>query len=632
MASVIHVFVTFLVVYSIYAKANDVSSFLNDIDKKLCKDLSNNANVYFNDVITSNNIKCVQDGLRYDELRPLYDVRFNERPTFIFECFTYNDVKIVFDYAFKNDIKFRIRSGGHNSAGYSICNNCFSIDVRRLRIVQIDQTVPSARFGVGWNVKQLALRLETDTSTKYWLPFGLNNVGVGGHIQGGGWGLGIKQFGLVTDSLLEVKILIVDDKEKGNGKGKGKSKGQSVSKIVTASLTENPDLFYCIRGVVAPSCGIVLEYTAKIYPQEGFNFGRRSNNYVLPPPAILQQFGINENDLIKGIVNEIVLPELIEEDYLSIVSLFRAPIAVGSSMAIRMTRIYSNYTSIDDIEASYAELDALLATKYLATKLDISISFFGSYTETVCTNDYTSGAATFDDSIPITGDINQCRDPAFLEVSTTNASLDGRTWMYDSFEEFATLLLDTEFGMDYIIQRTFDPICDTALSCGFFFTSWGGKLNNPQVINKTAFPHRNSIFDFNILTRRSNPLIPNPDQWVSDVFTRINNNNLTTRRVYANYIAEELTESEYLEYYYGNNLNTLINSKCKFDPCNVFTNQQGLPTDSCICDSTQNNNNNNNGAQTQETKHSNNIVIANNVRHYNVLYILYLVILIVFLS
>ena len=200
----IKVFVIFLVICAVYAKANDVSSFLNDIDKKLCKHLSNNANVYFNDAITSNNIKCVKAGLGYDELRPLYDVRFKERPTFIFECFSYNDVKIVFDYAFKNDIKFRIRSGGHNLAGYSICNNCFSIDVRRLRIVEIDETVPSgmllcilspnafkwnllfatARFGVGWNVKQLALRLETDTSTKYWLPFGLNNVGVGGHIQG----------------------------------------------------------------------------------------------------------------------------------------------------------------------------------------------------------------------------------------------------------------------------------------------------------------------------------------------------------------------------------------------------------------------------------------------------------------
>ena len=133
----------FWIMYGTWVNAGDVLSFLNDIDKKLCKDLSNNANVYFNDAITSNNIKCVQDGLRYDELRPLYDVRFNERPTFIFECFTYNDVKIVFDYAFKNDIKFRIRSGGHSIAGYSICNNCFSIDVRRLRIVEIDETVPS---------------------------------------------------------------------------------------------------------------------------------------------------------------------------------------------------------------------------------------------------------------------------------------------------------------------------------------------------------------------------------------------------------------------------------------------------------------------------------------------------------
>ena len=136
-------FGTFFIIFGIYVVTGNVSSFLNDIDKKLCKKLSNNANVYFNDTITSNKIKCVLDGSGYDELRPLYDVRFNERPTFIFECFTYNDVKIVFDYAFKNDIKFRIRSGGHNIAGYSICNNCFSIDVRRLRDIEIDEAIPS---------------------------------------------------------------------------------------------------------------------------------------------------------------------------------------------------------------------------------------------------------------------------------------------------------------------------------------------------------------------------------------------------------------------------------------------------------------------------------------------------------
>ena len=55
---------------------------------------------------------------------------------------------------------------------------------------------------------------------------------------------------------------------------------------------------------------------------------------------------------------------------------------------------------------------------------------------------------------------------------------------------------------------------------------------------------------------------------------------MTSRKIYPNYIADELTESEYLEYYYGNNIDRLINSKCKYDPCNVFTNKQGLPTDS----------------------------------------------------
>ena len=281
---------------------------------------------------------------------------------------------------------------------------------------------------------------------------------------GGGWGLGVKQFGLVTDSLIEVKILIVDHKGKGNGNGKGKSKGESVSKIVRASLTENPDLFYCIRGVVAPSCGIVLEYTAKIYPQAGFNFGRLDSRYVLPPPAILQQFGINENDLIKGIINEVVFSELAAEDFVSYCSFFRANAAVGASMTVGLSRVYSNYTN----SSNFADIDSILGTNYLATKIDdLSISFFGSYTETSCTLDYVSGASTFDDSIPITGDINQCKDPAFLQVSTLLTYWDSRTWMYDTIQEFGEFSGNNEFGLDYIIEKTKDSICTDAIVDSF---------------------------------------------------------------------------------------------------------------------------------------------------------------------
>ena len=304
-----------------------------------------------------------------------------------------------------------------------------------------------------------------------------------------------------------------------------------------ASLTENPDLFYCIRGVVAPSCGIVLEYTAKIYPQEGFNFGQTQSNYVLPPPAILQEFGINENDLIKGVINEVILPEQIQEDFLSLHTLIRGPAAVGSPMTIGLQRLYSNYTTIEDVVASEAAVDAILATNYLATKLeDRGVTLFGTYTQTLCTVDFVAGVTTLNDSIPVTGDINQCKDPEFLEVVTTLSFLDARTWMYDTFEEFGVFQANTEFGLDYIIEKTLDPICvnlidnegNTALNCGFFFTSWGGNLNNPQIINKTAFPHRNSIFDFNIITLRQDPLLPNSDEWIKEVFTTINNNNLTT--------------------------------------------------------------------------------------------------------
>ncbi|KAL4798362.1 hypothetical protein BDV19DRAFT_376935 [Aspergillus venezuelensis] len=74
----------------------------------------------------------------------------------------------------------------------------------------------------------------------------VGNTGIGGLSLGGGVGWLSGKYGLVVDNLLAVKVVLAD------------------GRIVTASKTENEDLFWAMRG--AGQCfGIVLEFTYQAY-------------------------------------------------------------------------------------------------------------------------------------------------------------------------------------------------------------------------------------------------------------------------------------------------------------------------------------------------------------------------------
>ncbi|POM62115.1 hypothetical protein PHPALM_28764 [Phytophthora palmivora] len=73
------------------------------------------------------------------------------------------------------------------------------------------------------------------------------SVGIGGHISGGGYGMVSRHYGLAADQTTEMRVVLY------NGS------------VVTASPTENTDLFWALRGGGAGSFGIVTLFTIKAY-------------------------------------------------------------------------------------------------------------------------------------------------------------------------------------------------------------------------------------------------------------------------------------------------------------------------------------------------------------------------------
>jgi hypothetical protein len=76
----------------------------------------------------------------------------------------------------------------------------------------------------------------------------VNHTGIGGLTLGGGYGYLTATHGMVVDNLVSVRIVLA------NGS------------IVKASETQNPDLFWAIRGA-GHNFGVVVEFEYKLHPQ-----------------------------------------------------------------------------------------------------------------------------------------------------------------------------------------------------------------------------------------------------------------------------------------------------------------------------------------------------------------------------
>jgi FAD/FMN-containing dehydrogenase len=144
-----------------------------------------------------------------------------------------------------------IRSGGHsepyfpNPGGALIDLAAFdTIEVRKGGIVDIGG-------GQTWGV--VARELGTH---KLALTSGdTESVGVGGLTLGGGIGWMVRQYGLALDSLIGAEVVT------------------AAGDVVTASATENADLFWALRGG-GGNFGVVTRFTFQAHPLDGVVFAK----------------------------------------------------------------------------------------------------------------------------------------------------------------------------------------------------------------------------------------------------------------------------------------------------------------------------------------------------------------------
>ena len=181
----------------------------------------------------------------YDEARKLYNGMIDKQPLLIARCTDAADVVAAVNFGRDNGLPIAIRGGAHNGAGLGSVDDGLVIDLSLMKGVRIDPAKPTVRAGAG------CVTGDVDHATCAFgqaVPFGvISTTGVAGLTLSGGHGYLSRQYGLAIDNLLEADVVLAD------------------GRFVTTSESENPDLFWALRGG-GGNFGVVTSFLFRTNP------------------------------------------------------------------------------------------------------------------------------------------------------------------------------------------------------------------------------------------------------------------------------------------------------------------------------------------------------------------------------
>jgi FAD/FMN-containing dehydrogenase len=183
----------------------------------------------------------------YDATRVVWNGMIDRRPALIVRCRNAADVAAAASFARDHHLTVSVRAGGHNVAGYAVCDGGLMIDLSLMNGVRVAPSLDRAivEGGATWG--------DVDAATTAFgraTPGGLiAATGVAGLTLSGGIGWLRGTQGLCCDNLMAADVVTAE------------------GKLVRASETENPELLWALRGG-GGNFGVVTSFEFRLSPRE----------------------------------------------------------------------------------------------------------------------------------------------------------------------------------------------------------------------------------------------------------------------------------------------------------------------------------------------------------------------------
>jgi FAD/FMN-containing dehydrogenase len=178
----------------------------------------------------------------YDEARAVHNGMIDKRPSLVARCIDAADVQAALAYARDNSLDVAVRGGGHSGPGNGSVDGGLVIDLGGMHSVRPLPTEGRAHVEGGATLGAVDHALH---------PFGMavpagiiSTTGVGGLVLGGGVGHLTRSCGLSIDNMLGCDVVLAD------------------GRLVHASESEHPDLFWALRGG-GGNFGVVTSWPAR---------------------------------------------------------------------------------------------------------------------------------------------------------------------------------------------------------------------------------------------------------------------------------------------------------------------------------------------------------------------------------
>ncbi|KAF9091662.1 hypothetical protein BGX27_001994 [Mortierella sp. AM989] len=466
-------------------------------------------------------IKVLQrKSVPFEANRYAYDLRYTFNPAVIVMASSSADVQTAIKCAKASGVPVAPRSGGHSFEGYSIGgqDGALVIDLSGLSFVTVIGNI--AKVGSGIRLGPLYLSLYSQGG---WTINGgtCPSVGIGGHALGGGFGLMSRKYGLLVDRIQDMEVV--------NANGD----------IVTASATQNPDLFYALRGAGGGSFGVVTSFT------------------LLPfqPPPVVTSFAY----------------EWSITDYARVLRAYvdfqaNAPRDVGVEMNVGPggLELYGIYQGPGTAQA------AALAPFFNAAPLPLASDIRESrLIDAQLRFAYITGDPIDIAALGLSGPF-KAGDSRYTK---------GKSLVYPKLLKDSTIALIGKWASKKPVGSTSNYL---------IIDLWGGAIQDTTQ-DATSFVHRDAhtVFEFVVEWDASpNPLPGKPDcqgclEWMNGMYNDFlldYKANYGVVRGYQNYIDSAMPNWQ--DAYYGSAIDRLMQIKSASDPSNVFRFPQSIPLSS----------------------------------------------------